>query len=83
MKYHKRYLEAHNIERMKYLSGLLKEFRLNSGYSREDLEREHGISRAVIQRAESSDPVNLTLKTIFEIADVFMISPEELFQGVE
>jgi transcriptional regulator with XRE-family HTH domain len=81
-KYRKRSLQGHNAERLKYISGLLKEHRLWMGYSRVEMEQ-FGISRAVIQRAESSDPANLTLKTLLEIADVYQVSPEELFQGVE
>ena len=82
-KYRKRNLEAHNIERIYFLSALLCEHRLWLGYSRVDMEQ-FGISRSVIQRAESSsDPANLTLKTVFELADVYQISPEELFAGVE
>ena len=30
----------------------------------EEIEKEYGISSALLQRAESSDPVNLTLKTV-------------------
>lgn len=83
MKYQKRLLEAHNSERIKYISGLIKQHRLFMGYSREEMEELYGISRATLQRAESSYPKNLTLKTILEIADVYQISPEDLFKGVE
>ena len=82
-KYNKRVLEAHNALRLKYISGLLKEHRLWLGYSREEMEQEYGISRASLQRAESPDPKNLTIKTILELSDIYQISPEELFKGVE
>ena len=78
-KYKKRLLEAHNAERMKYISGLLKEHRLWLNYSREEMEKEYGISRASLQRAESPDPKNLTLKTVLELADIYRVSINDLF----
>ena len=52
--------------------------------SRQDMEDEYGISRAVVERVESSSmPVNITLRTILEMADIYMISPSELFEDVE
>lgn len=83
MKYNKRSLEPHNAERIQQISSLLKEYRINSGYSREQLEEEYGISTSVLQRAESTIPVNISLKTLLEIADLYFISPEELFTGVK
>ena len=82
-KYQKRLLEEHNADRMRYISGLLKEYRLGMGYSRVDFEEKYGISRASLQRAESSEPKNLTIKLILELSDVFQISPEILFRGIE
>lgn len=81
-KYRKRPLEGHNVERLKYISGLFREHRLWMGYSREEMESEFGISRSVIERVESSKHLNQNLKTVFEMADIYHISPEELFQGV-
>lgn len=83
MKYNKRGLESHNADRIQQISSLLKEFRINSGYTREQLEEEYGISRSVLQRAESSKPVNISLKTLLEISDLYFITPEELFSGVK
>jgi len=84
MKYRKRPLVGHNSERMKHLSGLFLECRRWTGMSRQDMEDEYGISRAVIERVESSsEPLNITLRTILEMADIYMISPSELFEDVE
>ncbi|MCK5135462.1 MAG: helix-turn-helix transcriptional regulator [Bacteroidales bacterium] len=83
-KYRKRPLEEHNSERMKHLSGLFLECRRWTGMSRKDIEDEYGISRAVIERVESSTvPMNITLRTILEMADIYMISPSELFEDLE
>ena len=82
-KYKKQILYPHNEDRMIYISGLLKEHRLWMGYSRVEMEEEFGISRATLQRAESSDPKNLTLKTVFDLLDIYEISPNELFRGIE
>jgi transcriptional regulator with XRE-family HTH domain len=83
MKYKKRELEEHNAERIRKISESLKDFRILYGYSRERLEEEFGISRSVLQRAESSSPENISLKTLFEIADLYYISPAELFSDIE
>ena len=83
MKYHKRYLEGHNAQRMSQISALLKEFRLSNGFTREEIERIHGIPKSALQRVESSDPNNITLKTILEVADIYMMSPAELFESVQ
>ena len=82
-KYRKRPLEAHNIERMKFISGLLREHRLWLGLSQEEVESEYGIPRSVIHRLESQKHLNQNLRTIVEVADAYQISPELLFQGVE
>jgi len=82
MKYQKRSLESHNADRIQQISTLLKEFRINFGYTREYIEEEYGISPSVVQRAESSKPVNISLKTLLEIADLYFISPAELFEGI-
>jgi transcriptional regulator with XRE-family HTH domain len=82
MKYHKRYLEAHNALRMSQISALLKEFRISNGLTREDIEYHYGIPSSVLQRVESLEPANISLKTILEVADIYMISPAELFQEI-
>ena len=83
MKYNKRYLEAHNAMRMSQISALLREFRVSNGYTREDIEELHGIPSSVLQRVESLEPANITLKTILEVADIYMISPAELFEAID
>lgn len=83
MKYHKRPLEGHTADRLVKITTLLKEYRIWTGYTRKEMEDEFGISSATLQRAESSDPKNITLKTIFELADIYEVAPEILFQDVE
>lgn len=82
-KYRKRPLEAHNIERMKYISALLREHRMWLGLSQEEVESIYRIPRSVLHRVESQEHLNQNLRTILEVADVYQISPELLFQGVE
>jgi transcriptional regulator with XRE-family HTH domain len=81
--YRKRPLEGHTSDRMVQITTLLKEYRLWTGYTREEIEEEFGISRATLQRVESSDPKNITIRTIFELSDIYEVAPETLFQGVE
>jgi transcriptional regulator with XRE-family HTH domain len=82
MKYNKRYLEAHNALRISQISALLLEFRVSNGYTREDIEELHGIPKSVIQRVESQEPANMTVKTLLEFLDIYMLSPAELFQEI-
>lgn len=82
-KYRKRPIEAHNEMRMQYIAGLLKEHRLWLGLSRLEVEEEFGISRSVLERVESPNALNISMKTLMEVADVYQVSLEELFQGVE
>ena len=83
-KYHKKQLHAHNILRLEYISRLFLEHRRWLGLSREQVECESGgISRSVIERVESLNDLNLTLKTVFELADFYQIPIHEIFQEIE
>jgi transcriptional regulator with XRE-family HTH domain len=71
----------HNLRRLEYLSSYLRELRLNSGLTQEELSRQVNFHRNSIIRAENAK--NLTLLSLFELADALEISPQELFQDIE
>ena len=53
----------------------IKELRLLSGMSQEELGRRVGVQRAAIQKYEKGSVTNIPLTTIEKIADVFEVSP--------
>lgn len=69
-----------NHKRLEYLSTYLRELRINSGLSQQELSN-NNLHRNTIIRAESCH--NITLFTLFELADSFEISLNELFQDIE
>jgi transcriptional regulator with XRE-family HTH domain len=70
-----------NIVRLRYLSKLLNELRLNSGMTQVELSQQMQLHRNTIIRAENAE--NLTLLTLFELVDALDISPKELFADIE
>lgn len=71
----------HNLKRLEYLSHFLYELRVSEGLSQEELSRIVNLHRNTIIRAESGK--NLTVMSLFELADAFQITPGELFQDIE
>ena len=63
--------EQHNLERLYAVTLFLKWYRINSGYTQEELSHYSGIHRNTIIRYESCNPENLTLLTLFKICDAF------------
>lgn len=53
----------------------IKELRMLSGMSQEELGRRVGVQRAAIQKYEKGTVENIPLKTIERIAQVFNVSP--------
>lgn len=53
----------------------IKELRLLSGMSQEELGRRIGVQRAAIQKYEKGTVENIPIKTIENIANVFDVSP--------
>jgi transcriptional regulator with XRE-family HTH domain len=77
--YRKAPVEAHNRGRMKYIGGLLKEYR--NEQSRQSLSASYRISRILLQRIENGE--NITVNSLFRLCDIYQVSPEEVFLGVE
>jgi transcriptional regulator with XRE-family HTH domain len=69
-----------NRKRLLELSTFLRELRINSGLTQQELSN-NNLHRNTIIRAESSH--NITLITLFELADAFDISFSELFQDIK
>ena len=76
-------IEDHNKERLRAVSGFLKWFRINSGYSQLELSECSGVHRNTIVRMESSSPENLTLLTVFEICDAMELDVNQLFLEIQ
>jgi transcriptional regulator with XRE-family HTH domain len=70
-------IPEHNLRRLEYLSTFLRELRLNSGLTQEELSQQTHFHRNSIIRAEKAK--NITILSLFELADAFEISPKELF----
>ena len=80
-KYHRAIIQAHNQMRMENLGCLLKQYRYNTMLSREDFAIEYGISKCLVERIESGK--NVTVHSLLRILDIYMVSPQEIFEGVE
>ena len=69
----------YQIERMIFMEinpgSRIKELRLLSDMSQEELGRRVGVQRAAIQKYEKGTVENIPLKTIEKIANVFGVSP--------
>ncbi len=76
-------IQQHNAERLQAVTGFLKNYRINSGYSQQLLSEYSDIHRNTISRYESSTPENLTLRTVFEIADALEIDINQIFLEIE
>jgi transcriptional regulator with XRE-family HTH domain len=75
-------IQQHNKARLKAISAFLKEYRILSGYSQQELSECSNISRNTIVRYESSNLNNLTLLTIFEIADALELDINQIFMEI-
>lgn len=76
-------IQQHNKERLKAVTNFLKWYRINSGYSQQELSDYSNIHRNTIVRYESSNPENLTLLTVFEIADAMELDVNQIFLEIE
>jgi DNA-binding XRE family transcriptional regulator len=72
-------IEQHNNERLKAVTSFLKWYRINSGFSQLELSECSGVHRNTIVRYESNCPRNLTLLTVFEIADALELDINQIF----
>lgn len=73
----------HNIERLKEVQSFLRMYRINDGYTQQELSDQSDIHRNTIVRLESNQPQNITLLTIFEIADALEIDINQIFLEIE
>lgn len=74
-------LTDQNRKRLEYLGTYLRELRFNEGMTQKELSQNLNLHRNSIIRAENAK--NLTLLTVFELADALDISLSELFQDME
>ncbi len=76
-----RTIPVQHLKRFEYISIFLRELRLNSGFTQEELSKQLNLHRNSIIRAEKAK--NITLLSLFELADALDISPKELFQDID
>ena len=69
--------------RLRAVTSFLKWYRINSGLSQQELSENSGIHRNTIIRYESSMPKNITLRTVFEIADALELDVNQIFLEIE
>lgn len=70
-----------NHERLTAISNFVKGYRINSGITQKELSQQSNLHRNTIIRAENAK--NMTLISLFELADALDISPKELFQDLD
>ena len=76
-------IQEHNKKRLQAISAFLKEYRINSGYTQLELSECSEIHKNTIGRYESNSPKNLTLLTVFEVADAMELDVNQIFLEVE
>ncbi|MCB8999338.1 MAG: helix-turn-helix transcriptional regulator [Bacteroidales bacterium] len=76
-------IQEHNKERLNAVTSFLKWYRINSGFSQQLLSESSGVSRNNIIRYESSMPKNITLLTLFEIADALELDVNQIFLEIK
>ena len=76
-------IQEHNKERLQAVTAFLKWYRINSGYSQLELSEFSEIHRNTIVRYESCIPKNLTLRTVFEVADALELDVNQIFLEIE
>ena len=76
-------IQSHT-DRLRDVTGFLKMYRINnSGLSQLDLSLYSGVHRNTIVRYESCNPENLTLQTIFNIADALELDVNQIFLEIK
>ena len=74
-------LSTENRQRLSYLSSYLREIRVNSGYSQEQVAQEINLSRNSISKIENMG--FFRIQHLFLLAEFYEISFTELFEGME
>ncbi len=80
-KYRKRQLGEEDREKISYIACLFREYRIWEGWSQKTVAEENNLSRSFIERSEKLDN-NPTLKSIILLSNIYGITLEELFIGV-
>lgn len=70
-----------NHDRLTAISHFIKSYRIDSGISQQQLSEQSNLHRNTIINAESGK--NLTLISLFELADALDLSLKELFLDIE
>lgn len=73
-------LSPENRHRLSYLSSYLRETRVNSGYTQEQVAREINLSRNSISKIENMG--FFRIQHLFLLADFYEISMNELFSDI-
>jgi len=73
-------LSPENRQRLSYLSSFLREMRVNSGYTQEQVAREINLSRNSISKIENMG--FFRIQHLFLLADFYEISMNELFSEI-
>lgn len=76
-------IKDHNIERLRAVQAFLKWYRINSGQSQQMLSECSDIHRNTIIQYESCNPKNLTLLTVFRIADALELDVNQIFLEIK
>ena len=74
-------IPEHHLKRLNAIGTFLRELRFNVGMSQQELSQNLNLHRNTIQRGENAQ--NLTLLSIFELADALNININQLFQDIE
>jgi transcriptional regulator with XRE-family HTH domain len=77
----KKQITIQNQKRLEYLSILLKQYRQSEGMTQRELSEHLNLHRNSVIRAENAK--NLTLLSVFELADTLNISLRDLFAEIE
>jgi len=74
-------LSPENRQRLSYLSSFLREMRVNSGYTQQQVAREINLSRNSISKIENMG--FFRIQHLFALADYYEIPLNELFVDIE
>ena len=74
-------LSSENRQRLSYLSSFLREMRVNSGYTQEQVAQEINLSRNSISKIENMG--FFRIQHLFILADYYEIPLNELFMDIE
>jgi len=75
-KYRKQEVPEIYHKRLAYTGQLLREYRWGSGMSRQQIEKEYGISRRTIERIERGRPISMI--SLYRYASCFGLEPSDL-----